>query len=65
MVEGYEPWAELKRIAAIMKIPNTEWILIDNGKKYRRINYAKRLADILSARYLVLDDLTGRFDEKE
>ena len=65
VVEGYEPWAELKRIAAIMKIPNTEWILIDNGKKYRRINYAKRLADILSARYLVLDDLTGRFDEKE
>ncbi len=63
VVEGYEPWAELKRIAATMKIPNTEWTVIDNGKRYRRVNYAKKLSDILCARYLVLDDLTGRFEE--
>ncbi len=65
VVEGYEPWAELRRIAATVRIPNTEWIMIDNGKRYRRVNYAKKLADILDARYLVLDDLTGRFEDKE
>lgn len=65
VVEGYEPAAELKRIAATIKIPHTSWVIIDNGKKYRRVNYAKRLADILGAKYLLLNDLVDSIDEED
>ncbi|MCI2074660.1 MAG: VWA domain-containing protein [Candidatus Methanomethylophilus sp.] len=60
-----EPWAELKKIVATIKVPNTEWVIIDNGPRHRRINYAQKLADMLKGRYIYIDDLTGRFEEEE
>ena len=48
-----------------IKVPNTEWVIIDNGPRHRRINYAQKLADMLKGRYIYIDDLTGRFEEEE
>ena len=48
---------ELKKIAVLMKIPNTEWVVVDSALYIRRINYARRLADLLGARYIRLEDL--------
>jgi magnesium chelatase subunit D len=60
-----EPWAELKRIISGIKIPDTEWVIIDNGQRNRRINRAMELAAMLNGRYIYIDDLTGRIDEED
>jgi len=48
---------ELKKIALLMNIPNTEWVVVDSSLYIRRINYAQRLANLLNARYIRLEDL--------
>ncbi len=57
VIPGYEPTHEIIRIAQTVKVPNTEWTIIDNGGPGRRVNYALRLADALGARYIRLGDI--------
>ncbi|MDR1954470.1 MAG: AAA family ATPase [Candidatus Methanoplasma sp.] len=54
---GRDATMELKKVAAIMKIPNTEWIVIDSSLVPGRINYAMNLSRLLGARYIRLEDL--------
>ena len=48
---------ELVKIAETMRIPNTEWVVIDPTSSVWRINYASRLSEMLGARYIRLNDL--------
>lgn len=57
VVPGFEPRAEIRRICATIKIPHTEWIIIDNGSLSRRTNYALKLANYLGGRYVDIKDL--------
>lgn len=57
VVVGTEPKAEVRRICATIKIPRTEWIIIDNGSLSRRVNYAIKLANYLGGRYIDINDL--------
>ena len=52
-----DPTRELKKIATFMRIPNTEWVVIDSSLYIGRINHAQRLADLLGARYIRLEDM--------
>jgi len=56
-VTGGEPFWELKKMAPFMKIKNTEWAVVDSKRYAERINYAKRLADLLEGRYIRLEDI--------
>ncbi|MCQ2078709.1 MAG: VWA domain-containing protein [archaeon] len=57
VVPGNEPTREVRRICATIRVPNTEWIIIDNGKRNRRVNYALKLAAYLGGRYIDINDL--------
>ncbi|MCQ2085707.1 MAG: VWA domain-containing protein [archaeon] len=57
VTKGYEPKMELRRICATIKIPNTEWIIIDNGSRSRRVNYALKLANYLGGRCIDIREL--------
>jgi len=57
VVRGKDAMIELKKVTAVMKIPNTEWIVVDSSLVPPRINYAANLADMLGGRYLRLEDL--------
>lgn len=57
VIPGYEPKHELLKIAETVKIPNTQWIIIDNGSNSRRVNYAARLAAALNGRYIRMGDI--------
>ena len=57
VVVGTEPNAEVRRICATIKIPRTQWIVIDNGSLSRRVNYAMKLANYLNGRYIDINDL--------
>jgi len=48
---------ELVKIAETMRIPNTEWVVIDPTSSIWRVNYASRLSEMLGARYIRLNDL--------
>lgn len=48
---------ELKEIALSMEIPRTEWIVIDSKLGSSKYNNAERLANLLGAKYLTLDEL--------
>ena len=52
-----DPVRELKKITKVMKIPNTEWVIVDSSQSVGRINHAQDLADMLEARYIRLEDL--------
>jgi len=52
-----DPVRELKKITKVMKIPNTEWVIVDSGRTVGRINHAHELAEMLEARYIRLEDL--------
>jgi magnesium chelatase subunit D len=52
-----DPTRELKKIATFMEIPNTEWVVVDSSLYIGRINHAQRLADLLGARYIRLEDM--------
>ena len=55
--EGRDPIIELKRVAPVMKLPNTEWIVVDSSLVPGRVNHALNLARMLGARYIRLEDL--------
>ncbi len=57
VVVGTEPKAEVRRICSCIKIPRTEWIIIDNGSLSRRVNYAAKLANYLGGRCIDIRDL--------
>jgi len=52
-----DPVRELKKITEFMRIPNTEWVVVDSSLFVGRINHAKRLADLLGAGYIRLEDM--------
>ena len=52
-----DPMWELGLVAMDMKIPNTEWIVIDSSLGTSEINYALDLAKLLNGRYIRLEDL--------
>ena len=54
---GRDAEMELKKVAAIMKIRNTEWIVVDSSLIPGKRNYALELATMLSGRYIRLEDL--------
>ncbi|UAL07460.1 MAG: VWA domain-containing protein [Candidatus Methanogranum gryphiswaldense] len=55
-VPGMEPISELKKIAPIMNLPNTEWTVIDSSDGLWKKD-ALKLAKWLNARYIKLGDL--------
>ena len=57
VVKGKDAVMELKKIAAAMKIPNTEWMVVDSSLVPPRINHAANLANMLGGGYLRLEDL--------
>jgi magnesium chelatase subunit D len=57
IIRGRDAIMELKKVAPIMKIPNTEWIVIDSSLIPGRINYALNLSKMMGARYIRLEDL--------
>lgn len=52
-----DPTRELKKMAPLMKIPNTEWIVVDSSLYIGRVNHAQKLADLLEGKYIRLEDL--------
>jgi magnesium chelatase subunit D len=52
-----DPVRELKKIARVMDIPRTEWVIVDSSQVIGKVNHAQELADMLSARYIRLEDL--------
>jgi magnesium chelatase subunit D len=54
---GRDAMMELKKVAPIMKIPNTEWIVIDSSLVPPKVNHAMNLAKLLNGRYIRLEDL--------
>lgn len=59
VTEGFDAIMELRRICATIRIPNTEWIIIDNGARTRRVNYALKLANYLGGRCIDIRELIG------
>jgi len=57
VVGGSTALIELKRIAAIMEIPNTEWAVVDSSMMQGKGIPALRLATMLGAKYIRLEDL--------
>lgn len=57
VVSGKEPLSELKRIASVARIPNTEWTVIDSSDGFSMKKDAARLARYLGARYVGISDL--------
>lgn len=57
VIRGREASIELRKIAATMNIPNTEWVVIDSSLVPGRINHALKLAYMLGGRYIRLEDL--------
>ena len=57
VVRGKDATIELKKVAAVMNIPHTEWIVVDSSLIPGRINYADNLAKMLNGRYIRLQDL--------
>jgi len=56
-VRGSIAPVELKKIAATMKIPNTEWTVVDSSLIPGKVNHALKLAKMLGGRYVRLEDL--------
>jgi len=54
---GKDAIMELRKVALLMNIPNTEWIVIDSSLVPPKINYALNLAKLLKGRYIRLEDL--------
>jgi len=54
---GKDATIEIKKVAAVMKIPHTEWIVIDSSLIPGKINHALNLSKMLGGRYIRLDDL--------
>ena len=57
VVRGKDAILELKKVTSVMKIPNTEWVVVDSSLVPGRINHAAQLARMLDARYIRLEDL--------
>jgi len=57
VVKGKAASIELKKITAVMKIPNTEWIVVDSSLIQGKVNHALKLAKMLNGRYIRLEDL--------
>ena len=57
VIRGRDATLELRRIAPVMRIPNTEWIVVDSSLVPGRINHADDLSKLLGAKYIRLDDL--------
>lgn len=57
VTKGSEPIGEVRRICATIKIPNTQWVIIDNGSISRRVNYALKMANYLGGRYIPIREL--------
>ncbi len=55
--ENADPIEESLRVAAKISIPNTEWVVIDSGKRFVESDDALNLAHALRARYYRLEDL--------
>jgi len=59
IISGKEPVSELKKLAPIMRIRNTEWTVIDSSDGKTGKKDAVKLARWLNARYVRLGDLGG------
>ena len=59
VIKGNIASVELKKIAATMNIPNTEWIVVDSGLFANGVSNALRLAHLLNGRYIRLEDLSA------
>ena len=57
VIKGKDAIIELKKVAHIMKIPNTEWVVIDSSLVPGRVNHAANLAKMLGGSYIRLEDL--------
>lgn len=57
IISGKEPVSELKKLAPIMKVRNTEWVVIDSSDGKTGKKDAVKLARWLNARYVRLGDL--------
>lgn len=57
-VRGKNASVELEKIASIMKIPNTEWIIVDPESDRKGVNHALKLARMLDGNYIRLDDIS-------
>jgi magnesium chelatase subunit D len=57
VIKGRDAIMELKKVTAVMKIPNTEWIVVDSSLVPGRINHALDLSKMLGGRYIRLEDL--------
>ncbi|MCL2148614.1 MAG: VWA domain-containing protein [Methanomassiliicoccaceae archaeon] len=54
---GRDATIEIKKVAAVMRIPRTEWIVVDSSLIPGKINHALNLARMLGGRYIRLEDL--------
>ena len=57
VIRGKDAILELKKVTATMRIPNTEWVVVDSSLIPGRINYAANLANMLGGKYIRLEDL--------
>ena len=57
VTKGKDAIQELKKVTAVMKIPNTEWIVVDSSLVPGRIRHAVNLSKQLGGRYIRLQDL--------
>ena len=57
IVRGKDAIMELKKVTPLMKIPNTEWLVVDSSLVPGRVNHAANLARMLGGRYIRLEDL--------
>lgn len=57
VIRGREASIELKKIAAVMNIPNTEWIVVDSSLVPGKINHALNLSRMLNAKYIRLEEM--------
>ena len=55
--KGRDADMELRKVAAMMNIPNTEWMVVDSSLIPGKVNHAAELAAMLNARYIRLEDL--------
>jgi Mg-chelatase subunit ChlD len=54
---GRDAIIELKKVTAVMNIPNTEWIVVDSSLVPGKIDYAAELAMMLNGKCIRLEDL--------
>jgi magnesium chelatase subunit D len=57
VIRGRDADIELKKITPTMKIPRTEWVVVDSSLVPGVINYAANLARMMGAKYIRLQDL--------